>query len=118
MRAFTKTNNQLCNNEDIVSTFSGSTTVLCLVHDRTIYCANVGDSRAIICRQQTNGSLQSIPISNDHKPDLPQERKRIEMNGGRVEPYTDFDGSLVGPARVWLKDADVPGLAMSRSFGD
>jgi hypothetical protein len=24
----------------------------------------------------------------------------------------------LGPARVWLKDADIPGLAMSRSFGD
>lgn len=57
-------------------------------------------------------------MSNDHKPDLPLERKRIEANGGRVEPYTDYDGSLVGPARVWLMDADIPGLAMSRSFGD
>ena len=27
-------------------------------------------------------------------------------------------GKLVGPARVWLKDEDVPGLAMSRSIGD
>jgi serine/threonine protein phosphatase PrpC len=24
----------------------------------------------------------------------------------------------MGPARVWLKDQDIPGLAMSRSFGD
>ncbi len=24
----------------------------------------------------------------------------------------------MGPERVWLKDIDVPGLAMSRSFGD
>ena len=24
----------------------------------------------------------------------------------------------MGPARVWLKDLDVPGLAMSRSLGD
>ena len=24
----------------------------------------------------------------------------------------------MGPARVWLKDLEVPGLAMSRSLGD
>ena len=24
----------------------------------------------------------------------------------------------MGPARVWLKDEEIPGLAMSRSFGD
>lgn len=27
-------------------------------------------------------------------------------------------GEDIGPARVWLKHEDVPGLAMSRSFGD
>jgi len=30
----------------------------------------------------------------------------------------DRDGGFLGPERVWLKDIDVPGLAMSRSFGD
>ena len=28
------------------------------------------------------------------------------------------NGRYVGPDRVWLKDEDVPGLAMSRSIGD
>ena len=27
-------------------------------------------------------------------------------------------GEFIGPARVWLKNHDMPGLAMSRSFGD
>ena len=35
-----------------------------------------------------------------------------------MEPYIDFDGSSLGPSRVWLKGEDLPGLAMSRSFGD
>ena len=30
----------------------------------------------------------------------------------------DEDNSFIGPPRVWLKDQDYPGLAMSRSFGD
>ncbi|CAD8141030.1 unnamed protein product [Paramecium pentaurelia] len=117
-KSFIRTNSQLCNFEEIITTFSGSTTVISLIVDDTIYTANVGDSRSIICRQQSNGVKSAISLSNDHKPDLPYERRRIEQSGGRVEPYIDFDGSSLGPARVWLKAEDIPGLAMSRSFGD
>ncbi|CAK56176.1 unnamed protein product (macronuclear) [Paramecium tetraurelia] len=117
-KSFNRTNTQLCNAEEIITTFSGSTTVISLIVDDTIYTANVGDSRSIICRLQSNGVKTAISLSNDHKPDLPQERRRIEQSGGRVEPYIDFDGSSLGPSRVWLKTEDIPGLAMSRSFGD
>ena len=45
--------------------------------------------------------------------------KRILENNGRIEKYydTDFD-AFVGPKRIWLKNSDIPGLAMTRSFGD
>ena len=39
------------------------------------------------------------------------------MNG-RVAAFTDGRGNFVGPSRVWLKDQELPGLAMSRSLGD
>ena len=32
--------------------------------------------------------------------------------------FKDYDGSPLGPFRVWLKDQDIPGLAMARAFGD
>ena len=35
------------------------------------------------------------------------------MNGGRVDKIFGM-----GPYRVWFKDAEYPGLAMSRSIGD
>ena len=35
-----------------------------------------------------------------------------------MQAYSDEDGNPIGPARVWKSDEDVPGLAMSRSFGD
>lgn len=38
--------------------------------------------------------------------------------GGRVLSYMDTEGNPVGPARVWLKNQNIPGLAMSRSLGD
>lgn len=44
--------------------------------------------------------------------------KRIIAKGGRVEPFKDLEGKPLGPSRVWLKNENVPGLAMARSFGD
>jgi len=63
--------------------------------------ANLGDSRAVICR-----GGEAVPLSEDHKPDLPSERARIEEAGGSV--------GVVGPcARI-----DGWGLNLSRALGD
>jgi serine/threonine protein phosphatase PrpC len=32
--------------------------------------------------------------------------------------YPQYEDGVSGPARVWLGDMDIPGLAMSRSIGD
>jgi serine/threonine protein phosphatase PrpC len=62
-------------------------------------------------------------LTVDHKPDMPRERQRILSCGGRVLS-TRIKGSgagqpvQVGPPRVWLKNAPLPGLNMSRSLGD
>ncbi len=84
---------------------------------QTIYSANVGDSRAIICSIKNN-KITGRPLSRDHKPTLHDEAKRIKEKGGRIEPFTDTDGEKIWPLRVWMKDEDIPGLAMTRSFGD
>ena len=57
-------------------------------------------------------------LSYDLKPTLPLEKKRIYNKGGRVEKFIENDGSMNGPARVWVKNEMYPGLAMSRSIGD
>ena len=57
-------------------------------------------------------------LTRDHKPDDPQESQVIIAAGGRIDSYRDSQGHKVGPERVWLKHEDIPGLAMSRSFGD
>ena len=46
------------------------------------------------------------------------ELSRIQASGGRVERLSDAYGREVGPHRVWLPGAWVPGLAMSRAMGD
>ncbi|EKX37869.1 hypothetical protein GUITHDRAFT_154860 [Guillardia theta CCMP2712] len=61
-------------------TDSGSTAVTCLILDRVIYCANAGDSRAVLCRNGT-----AVDLSEDHKPTNAVERTRIENANGFVE---------------------------------
>lgn len=84
-----------------------------------MYCANSGDSRAIIVGRGNSGSdLIVKAASRDHKPDETDEAKRINQLGGRIEAFQDYDGKPIGPLRVWLKKEDLPGLAMTRSLGD
>ena len=62
--------------------------------------------------------MVGIPLNRDHKADEPDEQQRILNAGGRVAAYRDMQGNPLGPARVWHLNEDIPGLAMSRSFGD
>jgi serine/threonine protein phosphatase PrpC len=57
-------------------------------------------------------------LSRDHKPSEKDEAARVKRRGGRIEPYRDENDEFIGPPRVWLKTEDIPGLAMTRSFGD
>jgi serine/threonine protein phosphatase PrpC len=42
----------------------------------------------------------------------------VESRHIKVLFTSDEHGNPLGPARVWLKNQDIPGLAMSRSLGD
>ena len=88
---------------------SGSTVVLVHINPEKIISINCGDSRAILITKKNN----IISLTRDHKPELPDERERIEASGGRIDKIYGM-----GPYRVWFKDEDIPGLAMSRSIGD
>ncbi len=80
---------------------TGSTS-LNILHDvanKQLYVYNVGDSRCIIC----NNNI-AIPLTKDHKPDYPEETRRISKLGGKVY----FDGY----------DYRIGDLSVSRAFGD
>lgn len=62
--------------EQIKEQMAGTTAICCLIRDNKLYCANAGDSRAIACR---NGTL--VTLSNDHKPNNPEEMDRIYNAG-------------------------------------
>lgn len=65
-----------------------------------IWILNVGDSRVIKCNKNNIAEQLSL----DHKPNNPEEKKRIESLGGSIE----YDGS----------DWRISGLSLSRAFGD
>jgi serine/threonine protein phosphatase PrpC len=65
-----------------------------------LWIINVGDSRAILANKDNIG----VQLSNDHKPNNPEEKKRIEDLGGNIT----FDGV----------DWRVKNLSLSRAFGD
>lgn len=112
---------ELCQQKLLVSDFdckfSGTTSIVLLVDGNRIISANAGDSRAIMGNYD-KGVWDFTALSEDHKPDSPDEAQRIMKCGGRIEPFKDYDGNHVGPARVWLMHQEIPGLAMARSLGD
>lgn len=93
--------------------FSGTTLSLAAIRHSHLIVANVGDSRVMLC----DGAGQAVQLSRDHKASEDDERTRIEGAGGRIMIRTYEDG-YIGPARVYLTDANIPGLAMSRSLAD
>ena len=118
INSFNLTNKSLIYNTKIDTSLSGSTCTTLIINLEKIICANLGDSRAVLARYE-NGMYNAFNLSNDHKPNISSEMKRILLNGGRIEPYYDEDlQKYLGPKRVWLKNCDIPGLAMTRSIGD
>jgi len=63
-------------------------------------------------------NCECTALTRDHKPDDKDEAQRILDNNGRIDSFRDQNNQPLGPLRVWLKNEDVPGLAMTRSFGD
>ena len=115
--SFILTNSQLLNNSNIDTNFSGSTCCSLLIRNNIIFSANVGDSRAIKGKIINNKWTYDL-LTIDHKPKIEKEKNRILHLGGRIEPYKEKNGEFVGPDRIWLKYKQIPGLAMTRSFGD
>mmetsp|Transcript_5756 Transcript_5756/g.10369 ORF Transcript_5756/g.10369 Transcript_5756/m.10369 type:complete len:656 (-) Transcript_5756:126-2093(-) len=97
MQGFLKTDHQFLGlSQGMENGGSGSTAVVACVVGGWVWCANVGDSRALLCR-----AGRAVQLSLDHKPSRSDEARRIEEAGGFVSFH-----------RVLGR------LAVSRAFGD
>lgn len=113
----------------------GTTAIVALVSSHKILVANVGDSRCILVKKRnaTNNhdegqenkkmsQIEVIPMSEDHKPDLPDERARIESAG--LEIHTDViapsEDDEIGQYETIskVKKSDTEMLGVARAFGD
>ncbi|XP_059871817.1 integrin-linked kinase-associated serine/threonine phosphatase 2C isoform X2 [Delphinus delphis] len=80
----------------------GSTATCVLAVDNILYIANLGDSRAILCRYNEESQKHAaLSLSKEHNPTQYEERMRIQKAGGNVR-----DGRVLGV------------LEVSRSIGD
>ena len=137
-RAFNVVQNDL-SSCDIDSRCSGATCVLVALYNGSergqgnapggarLVAYNCGDSRAVLGRRNSTGAFVAMALTNDHKPEKPEERKRILGCGGHLgcrqvmvnQPGRGPVSVPVGPCRVWYQyRGDTLGLAMSRSLGD
>jgi hypothetical protein len=75
-RSFLNTNFAL-HSSNIDDSLSGTTGVTIFQHGDYLYCANVGDSRAIIA-SEIGGEIKSSPLSSDQTPYRQDERERLK----------------------------------------
>lgn len=135
-------------NARLSQAMDGSTMVLALIYPELfptrgasprpagscrLLIANIGDSRAVLCRAVEKGvaavakpaqlgasspALTALRLSDDHKPNRPDEQQRIQARGGVV----DWQGvwRVFVPSPVMFNGRHIPrwGLAVSRAFGD
>lgn len=66
---------------------SGSTANVVLVTPTHIIVANAGDSRAVLGLKSGSGECQGLPLSIDHKINLPAEQERIVAAGGIISSH-------------------------------
>lgn len=112
-KAFSETEKQLKNSGIDYST-SGTCCAFLFVKDNILTVANLGDSRAVLCR--IGKEKAAIELTWDQKPTRKDEKERILSRGGKIERL-NYNGDYVGPLRVWV-DEEGPGIAMTRTLGD
>ena len=118
VKAFIDINNSLINNTKIDCSLSGTTCTSLIISLDKIICSNIGNTRAILARYE-NGYYNAIELNRDHKPTESDEIKRIISQGGIIKQNFDKIKKINnGPEKIFLKNSDIPGLTMSRSFGD
>lgn len=90
---------------------SGAAGSVLVLEEQTVHIAFIGDARVMLGSWNRRDS-RMIFCTKDHKPELPEEKARLEAEGSEVREVDE------GSWRIYLKGSNFPGLTMSRAFGD
>jgi len=90
---------------------SGCAGTVLILEEQTLHVAWIGDATAMVASWNRRDS-RLIFNTTDHKPNLAEEKARLEAAGSEVREV-DPDNW-----RIYLPGSSFPGLTMSRAFGD
>ncbi|CAE8721023.1 unnamed protein product [Polarella glacialis] len=113
--AFSKVHAVACSRLDLRHT--GASCTLVLMDGVQIWVAHVGDCRAVMGVQDSIGMARdfhftSVPLTEDHKLCVKKEFDRIRAAGGEMRKLMHDN-----ICRLFVQDAPVPGLALTRGIG-
>ncbi|XP_038549639.1 protein phosphatase, Mg2+/Mn2+ dependent, 1Da [Micropterus salmoides] len=107
---------------------SGTTASVVVIRGTRMYVAHVGDSAVVLGVQDdpSDPYIRAVEVTQDHKPELPRERERIEGLGGSVIKKSGVNRvvwkrprlSHNGPVRRSTVIDQIPFLAVARALGD
>ncbi|XP_066153788.1 uncharacterized protein Pp2C1 [Euwallacea fornicatus] len=106
---------------------AGTTASIAFIRRGKIYIGHVGDSGIILGYQEPGCSeWKAKQLTKDHKPESPDELRRIESCGGKVVsksgvPRVVWNRPKIGhqgPVRRSTPIDEIPFLAVARSLGD
>ncbi|XP_068601067.1 protein phosphatase 1D-like [Brachionichthys hirsutus] len=107
---------------------SGTTASVIVIRGVHMYVAHVGDSAVVVGMKENDSdiTLKALELTQDHKPELPKEKERIERLGGSVMKKSGVNRVVWkrprlthnGPVRRSTVIDQIPFLAVARSLGD
>ncbi|XP_003814513.1 protein phosphatase 1D [Pan paniscus] len=107
---------------------SGTTASVVIIRGMKMYVAHVGDSGVVLGIQDDpkDDFVRAVEVTQDHKPELPKERERIEGLGGSVMNKSGVNRVVWkrprlthnGPVRRSTVIDQIPFLAVARALGD
>uniref|UniRef100_UPI00398F4AFD protein phosphatase, Mg2+/Mn2+ dependent, 1Da n=1 Tax=Pristiophorus japonicus TaxID=55135 RepID=UPI00398F4AFD len=108
---------------------SGTTASVVIICRDKMYVAHVGDSGVVLGAQggaRSEAGVRALEVTQDHKPELPKEKERIEGLGGSVINKSGVNRVVWkrprlthnGPVRRSTVIDQIPFLAVARALGD
>ncbi|XP_051980938.1 protein phosphatase 1D-like [Xyrauchen texanus] len=107
---------------------SGTTASVVVIRGDLMFVAHVGDSSVVLGVREDPADkvIKAVEVTQDHKPELPKEKQRIEGLGGSVVKKSGVNRvvwkrprlSHNGPVRRSTPIDQIPFLAVARALGD